>query len=149
MQSNRQAFVHVYVIAVAFNYPWELAQSALFTPASHKGNVWLNCFIASLGDGVMVLLLLALGWLAFERRDWFVHPRPHVYGALAAAGLVLGGAVEWVAVHVLERWTYTDAMPRVPVLEIGVVPILQMVLLPALIFQVSARALGLTGRQRA
>lgn len=124
----------VYVIAVAFNYAWELAQSPLFTPGSHEANVWLDCFIASLGDGVMVLLLFGSGWLAFGHRDWFVRPGARGYASLLTAGAALALAVEWVAVHLLQRWTYSEAMPRLPGLDVGVVPVLQMMLLPPFIF---------------
>jgi len=127
-----RTLVMVYLIAVAVNYPWELAQASLFTAASHPQNVWFHCFVASLGDGFMVLLLFGTPWLALGRRDWFIRPGPAAYGVLLVAGAVLAIIVEWIAVNVLHRWTYNDAMPRIPGLEIGAIPILQMILIPPL-----------------
>ena len=138
MRPTWQIVAAVYVFAVAVNYPWELAQSSLFTTASHGGNVWLDCFIASLGDGVMVLLLFGFGWLAVGHRHWFVHPGRGGYAMLLVAGAGIAVAVEWIAVHVLQRWTYSDAMPRLPALDVGLVPVLQMVLLPPFIFHLVA-----------
>jgi len=46
--------------------------------------------------------------------------------------------VEWVGVHVLGRWQYTETMPVVPGLGVGVIPIAQMLLLPPLIFRIAA-----------
>ena len=146
MRATRGAFV-IYATAVALNYPWELAQRTLFTPPSHNGNVWLHCFGSSLGDGLMILILFVAGWSAFGRRDWFVHPGPLQYALLIVAGAILAVFVEWTAVHVLHRWRYADAMPRIPGIEMGIVPILQMVLLPPLIFHVSARLLRHMGHQ--
>lgn len=128
----------VFLAAVALNYPWELAQSPLFTAASHPGNLWLHCFVASLGDGVIVLVLFAVGWTASGRRDWFMRPGRADYAMLATAGAVLALSIEWSALHLLQRWTYTDAMPRIPGIDVGLVPVLQMVLLPPLIFRASA-----------
>lgn len=128
----------VYGISVALNYGWELAQSGLFTGESNAGNIWLHCFVASLGDGIMVMLLFSIGWLAAGRRNWFVHPGLKGYAILAVAGVFMAVAVEWVAVQMLERWSYTPSMPLVPGIEVGLIPVLQMVLLPPLIFSIVA-----------
>ena len=133
-----QVLLTIFVVAVAVNYLWELAQSPLFVPGSHVGNVWLHCFVASLGDGLMVLLLYAIGWVAAGRSDWFARPTIRDYSVLVAAGAVLGLVVEWGAVHLLQRWTYTDAMPRLPGIEIGVVPIIQMIVLPPIVFRITS-----------
>ena len=100
-----QVLAIVFLIAVALNYPWELAQGRLFTAASHTTNVWVHCFIASLGDGLMILLLFGFGWLVLGRRDWFVRPGVRGYAIIVAAGAALAIAIEWTAVHVLQRWT--------------------------------------------
>jgi hypothetical protein len=128
----------LYVVAVILNYPWELAQAGLFTAASHRGDILLHCFVAALGDGLMILLLFAVGWLVLRRSDWFIRPHVRGYGILLIGGAALGTAVEWIAVHVLQRWSYAAEMPMLPFLSIGLVPVLQMVLLPPLIFQATA-----------
>ena len=131
----------IYAIAVALNYPWELLQSPLFTSPSHKGSVWLHCFGSSLGDGLMILMIFLAGCVVFGRRDWFVLPGPRRYVFSIAAGAILAVVVESVAVHVLQRWAYADAMPVVPGVDLGIVPILQMVLLSPLIFLIAAHLL--------
>jgi len=40
--------------------------------------------------------------------------------------------------HVLQRWAYTARMPRVPGLDVGLVPVAQMLILPPLIFRLVA-----------
>jgi hypothetical protein len=60
------------------------------------------------------------------------------YGVMLAAGGMIAIAVEWVAVHLLGRWTYTAYMPMIPVLDIGLVPLLQMLILPPSIFYIAA-----------
>jgi hypothetical protein len=42
-----------------------------------------------------------------------------------------------VAVHILNRWEYTPNMPKLPGLDIRLVPIAQMLVLPPLIFGIA------------
>ena len=129
----------VFLIAVLLNYVWELAQAPLYVGLEqYNAAVFWHCFIASLGDGVLVLLIVAVGWLFFQRRDWFERPGVAGYVIMLTSGLVLAVVVEWVAVHMLARWEYTDKMPTLPELRIGLVPIGQMILLPALVFRAVA-----------
>jgi hypothetical protein len=38
-------------------------------------NAWWRCFIAGLGDGVLVLLVFTAGWAIWGQLDWFERPR--------------------------------------------------------------------------
>jgi hypothetical protein len=129
----------IFITAVLLNYPWELAQGVLYAGADYTKGMWSHCFIASLGDGLMILIIHMISWAAVRRSDWFIQCQRGWWVPMIATGLVLGIAVEWIAVHLLERWSYTDQMPLVPGLEIGVIPILQMLILPPFIFAVAAK----------
>ncbi len=134
-----RCFAVLFIAAVAFNYLWEMAQSFLFVGMDWgKASTWLHCFTASLGDGVLVWIIFVVGWLAFKRTDWFVYPRGRHYSVMLIAGLCLGVAVEWVGVRLVNRWAYTGQMPLIPGLAIGLVPVIQMVVLPPVIFFVVA-----------
>lgn len=125
----------IFVVAVLFNYPWELAQAPLYAGMEHVRTAVWHCFVASLGDGLLILTIFAAGWLALRRDTWFVHPGVQGYGVMLMLGLVIGVAIEWVAVHIMERWAYTARMPLVPGLDVGIVPVVQMLVLPPLIFR--------------
>ena len=134
-----RSLIWVFVVAVLLNYLWELAQARLYVGlARYNPAVFWHCFVASLGDGIMVLLIAAAGWISFHRWDWF--QRPGVVGRLLmlTAGLVLALLVEWIGVHILGRWEYTDKMPTLPQFRIGLIPIAQMLILPPLIFRAAA-----------
>lgn len=134
-----ECFAALFVVAVPFNYFWEIAQGFLFVGMDWRSiSTWVHCFIASLGDGVLVWIIFAAGWLAFKRSDWFVDPRARHYSVMLIVGLGLGIVVEGVAFRLINRWTYTEQMPLIPVLEIGLVPVIQMVVLPPAIFLVVA-----------
>lgn len=126
----------VYIVAVLLNYAWELAQAPLYVGLErYNAAVFWHCFVASLGDGVMVWLVVAAGWMTLKRLDWF--ERPGIAGnvVMLTTGFLLAVLVEWVGMRVLDRWQYTETMPVVSGLGIGVVPIAQMLLLPPLIFR--------------
>ncbi len=131
-----KTLISVFIIAVLLNYAWELAQAPLYAGLDdYNPGVFWHCFVASLGDGIMVLLIVAAGSLALRRWDWFLEPGLAGYLAIITAGLLLAVLVEWVGVHILGRWQYTARMPQLPGLDIGLVPIAQMAILPPVIFR--------------
>ena len=138
----------VFAVAVLVNYPWELAQSPLYAGMDELRVALWHCFIAALGDGVLVLAIFVVGAMVFRRADWFVRPGLRGYGVMFAAGLLIGVLVEWWGLHFLRRWAYAPAMPLIPGLGIGLVPVAQMLLLPSLIFRMVAALLGWQGPRR-
>jgi len=131
--------IWVFIVAVLLNYLWELAQAPLYVGMEdyNAGLLW-HCFVASLGDGIMVLLIVAAVRFTLRESDWFLRPGVRGYLVTLTAGFLLAVLVEWVAVYVLNRWEYTKNMPKVPGLGIGLVPIAQMLFLPPLIFRIVA-----------
>jgi hypothetical protein len=128
----------IFAAAVIFNYPWELAQSQLYAGMGDFSRMLWHCFASSLGDGLFVMLIFGAGWALFRRSDWFVSPGRRGYLLMLAAGLLIGVTVEWTAVHIVGRWSYTPRMPVIPVLDIGLAPVAQMFVLPPLIFRAVA-----------
>ena len=128
----------IFAVSVLLNYPWELAQSPLY---AGMGDIRANlghCFLSSLGDGVLVLLIFAVGLVVLRRTDWFERPDGRAYLVMLAAGVAIAVGVEWVAVHTMNRWAYTNLMLLVPGLDVGIVPVAQMLVLPPLIFRIVA-----------
>ena len=78
----------IFAVAVAFNYVWEFAQSPLFAGMESLGRMLWHCFVPSLGDGALVLLIYGLGWVVLHRHDWFVRPGRRGYTLMLIAGLI-------------------------------------------------------------
>lgn len=131
-------FLATFLVGVAFNFVWEVAQSPLFGPMGG----WLlgswRCFVASLGDGVIVMAIAVAGWVLFRRVDWFVRPGFTGYAFMGALGAAAAVAIEFGA-RASGRWSYTDQMPLIPIVQVGLVPVLQMLALPPLVFAAVAR----------
>ena len=132
-----RALILVFIVSVLLNYLWELAQAPLYVGMEdYNAGVFWHCFVASVGDGIMVLLIVAAGWIMLKRIDWFEQPGIAGYVVMLTAGFILALLVEWLGVHVLRRWEYSDRMPLLPALRLGVAPIAQMLFLPPLIFRI-------------
>jgi hypothetical protein len=58
---------------------------------------------------------------------------------MLSAGLVIGIGVEWMALHFTRQWSYTSRMPLLPAPEVGIAPVIQMLVLPPLIFRLVIR----------
>jgi hypothetical protein len=115
ISKTMRSLIWVFLVAVMLNYLWELAQAALYVGLEcYDPTVFWHCFVASLGDGIIVLLIVAAGWIFFQRWDWFQWPGVAGYLLMLFAGLILAVLVEWVGMHILGRWAYTEKMPTVP-----------------------------------
>jgi hypothetical protein len=128
----------IFVVAVAFNYVWEVAQAPLYACLGDFSLLLWHCIAPSLGDGLLMLLIFALGWVVLRRRDWFAQPGVRGYALMLIAGLAIAISVEVMAVYALGRWAYTTRMPVVPGLGVGLAPVAQMLVLPPIIFRVVA-----------
>lgn len=135
------SLIGLFVVSVVLNYFWEIGQGFLFVGMASWENIFWHCFVASLGDGLIVCAIHAVGWFFFRRADWFIGPGLKGYAVMLMTGLVIAVAIEWFAVHVLQRWSYTPDMPVLPGVNIGITPLLQMLMLPPLIFYIVAQGL--------
>lgn len=112
---------------LAANFAWEMLQMPLY--GKFQGG-WWRCFQASLGDVLLLAGLYVLMACAADSWLWFRRPSPRRQIALAAAGFLIAAVVELRALA-QGTWSYEPAMPLVPFLEVGWLPVLQMILIPA------------------
>jgi hypothetical protein len=132
--------VETFLIAVAANFAWEMAQSVLYAPMGGWLSGTWRCFLASLGDAVIVIGIAGSGWLLFRRVDWFVRPGIEGYLLMAALGILVAVFIEREAIAT-GRWAYTDRMPIIPRVNVGLAPVLQMVILPPFVLSLAVRRL--------
>lgn len=124
----------VFVVAVLINLMWELCQRPLYVGMADTPGSFFHCFVASLGDGVLTLLIYGVTWLVFGRGDALGSVGAFRWAFILLTGFVVGLAVEWIGLRVLHRWAYTTAMPLIDGLGLGWVPVLQMMLIPPVVF---------------
>ena len=126
-------FATLVLSAFALNWVWEMAQMPAYRETA--GRPWVEtvptCTLAALGDVAAVLAIYGVGALAPGDVRWGLSGRWNVYATVALLGGTCAVAFEWRALAT-GRWSYTDAMPVIPLLGVGLWPVLQLtVLTPA------------------
>jgi hypothetical protein len=127
----------VYVLALVTNYVWEMLQMPLYEGMRFDDlSSYLNCLRAAFGDANISLAIFVLGRFLFGKWNWsqkltFLKA---LYSGIIGAGIAIG--IERQAL-VASRWTYTGLMLVIPRIEVGLVPVLQLMILPYLAFVIS------------
>lgn len=128
----------LFVVSVPLNFLWEIAQMPLYVDGGKLLEFAAHCIIPSLGDGIIVLVIFSVGWVVLHRSDWFDRPGLAGYALMLFTGFAIAVIIEWGAVYVIDRWSYTASMPQLPGLGVGLSPVLQILVLPPVIFKVAA-----------
>ena len=127
-------------LVVALNFAWEMAQGGLFTGMKAMP-FWvasLRCLRAALGDLAITALAFFVAALAARDARWPASRRPFFpFFVYLAVGLAVTVALEKYAVAT-GRWGYEPRMPLV--MGVGLLPIAQWILIPAIVFAVVRNA---------
>ncbi len=99
-------------------------------PENSLMTVVIHCFVPSLGDGLMTLIIFWTGWAVFRDSQWILTPGVKGYLLMLAVGVLLAVVVEWNALYRTGSWAYNERMITIPFLGVGLLPLLQMMILP-------------------
>jgi len=125
-----------FVLAFLLNFFWEVVQmpfyKATFFPAGHIA----FCALASIADAIMVLLLyLGLGFI-FRNPFWIQDVKWQRVVILIFTGAT--GAILSELRHLsLGTWAYANSMLIIPMVNVGITPVLQFMILPLLVYILS------------
>ena len=123
-------------IAVA-NLAWEFAHMPLYT-LWRTGTLSEIAFAALHCTGGDVLIALSAIMLALFLAGDPAWPAARS-GQVTSLTLVLGLAYtlfsEWLNIEVREAWAYSDLMPVIPIIDAGLSPVLQWVVIPLAAFR--------------
>ncbi len=114
------------LLSFVFHLTWELAQSPLYTCSIDMEKCFWICVRATFGDVGIMLALYA------------IHQKIPSLWKMALVGATLALIIEKISIE-MERWSYLPTMPLIPGIEVGITPVLQMALLPPLIFYILKR----------
>jgi len=129
----KKLFIVGALLALVLNLIWENAQAPLYFGYTDFFAHFEICLMATLGDIVIfygVYLVFALAWKDWR---WFTVLSAPKMATLAAIGFITAVIIERWALLV-GRWAYMDAMPIVPIVQVGLLPVLQMMVLPLVLF---------------
>ncbi|MDF1567679.1 MAG: hypothetical protein RQ801_13635 [Spirochaetaceae bacterium] len=129
----------LFLWAVATNYLWEMLQMPLFAEMEFSDpKSWLICFRASLGDGVIVLTIWVIGFAVFRKTAWAENLDARSIPILLLSGSLIAIGIEWLALEA-GRWRYSEIMPLVPLVNVGLIPFLQLLILPWISIRLASR----------
>jgi len=122
------------VVTFVAQWAWEVAQGPAYRETTGPV-LWriTHCLPMAAIDTVWSMVLMVAVQRSLARA-----PRWVVWTSLAAAGAVSATFVEWRALST-GRWTYTSLMPRLPVVLVGLWPVLQMTIIPACVLWLIVR----------
>jgi hypothetical protein len=129
-------FIALTVVAsLVLNEIWEMAQMSAYVETA--GYSWTStlgrCTRAAVGDVGIILGIYLTGALIVRDTGWGLRGRWNMYAMAAILGFAYAVLVEDAGLAA-GSWSYTGHMPVVPVLGVGLWPLLQMTLLPPLVF---------------
>ena len=125
-------FILIAGIAFGLHFVWESNHVVLYGGYDHLTTLPIAVW-AAIGDVVYTFAMYLL--IALIKRDmrWVERMRWTDAAAVSIMGFFLVLIVEYKAM-VFDRWFYLDTMPIVPLLGIGLTPLLQKVTLFTLTF---------------
>ena len=128
---------NVLVFALLLNLPWEIMQAPLFAGMADAPftDAVQGCARGTAGDAVIMLLAYWTVSAIAGSRHWILDPSNQQLSLLVIIGVVATTAIESFAIrgYWVHDWTYAPAMPVVPVIGVGITPLIQWTILPLLV----------------
>jgi hypothetical protein len=137
-----QFFVRLATVSAVLNAAWEFTQCALLYDMTGwsflKTALWMWGAVA--GD-VLIVLGIAYATLQLAGLQTLLPLNYKRCLSLLIVSLAAGVFLEWLA-RLLDLWDYAATMPTVPLLghSVGLSPVLQMAILPALSVYLTGKA---------
>lgn len=126
--------INVLLFSALLNLPWEFIQVPLFEGMAEAGHWEATriCLRAALGDALMSVLAYLAAAVLVRDRYWVLAPSVGAVAAFLALPLAATVVIERLALAGIwmEGWTYSALMPVVPLLGLGLSPLVQWIVLP-------------------
>lgn len=127
-------YIILIIVTFLLHLIWENAHISLYggyeaLPFSDHITIF-----ATVGDVAYTLFAVLLFALFKKNSNWFNETKSRDYILLAVLGFLISLFVEYKAL-ILGKWFYLSAMPIIPLLNVGLSPIVQMtILLPFTVY---------------
>ena len=137
---------NIAIFALLLNLPWEFFQVPLFRemPTIDHWSGVKTCAQATAGDAVIMLLAYWVVAVPCRDRHWLRRPSVGQFFLFVGAGVAITVAIERLALAGvwIGSWSYSERMVVIPVLEVGLSPVLQWLALPPLVLWFARRQIG-------
>ncbi|MFN4282457.1 MAG: hypothetical protein ACK4NA_07450 [Alphaproteobacteria bacterium] len=126
-----------YLAAMALgSLVWEFAHMPLYTlwEIGNSGEILFAAIHCTGGDILIAASALLAALFLFGTGQWPQAGYRRVGLATLLIGLSYTVFSEWLNIEVREAWAYRDLMPVIPVINAGISPIAQWIILPIIAF---------------
>ena len=125
MKESNKLYAALAIIAFGLNWVWEMTQMFAFEIklGNSRAEVFLFCTLAAVVDTLVTVAVYGLLAQTTTRRN-----RLGFYTSAAFLGAWCAVFFEWFA-RIFNLWSYNEKMLRLPLLETGLLPFLQLTLL--------------------
>jgi len=130
------------IFIAAANLAWEFAHMPLYT-LWHTGTPSEITFAAlhcTGGDVLIALSAVMLALFLVGSPAWPAARSGEVIGLTLVFGLAYTLFSEWLNIEVREAWAYSDLMPVIPIVDAGLSPALQWIVIPLAGFRFAGAA---------
>ncbi len=118
-------YVALSLVAFILNLGWEHLMLPLYSGYAALGSGWrLNVWAAG-WDVFYVLVITVLVALQKRDKEWMLKQRARDFSTSALLAFLVALFVEYKALY-LGRWGYSPLMPIIPLLGVGLTPVIQM-----------------------
>lgn len=127
--------LNVAVFSFLLNFPWEFWQVVFFIgvpSGAHWAGIRL-CTQATVGDAVIAVASFWAVAIVVKSRRWILRSGWREVAGFVGVGVTITIILEALALGVLDRWAYAEAMPTLPMLGTGLLPVLQWIFIPPLV----------------
>lgn len=126
------------IISFLLHLVWENAQAPLYGGYTSFTQHFFICLMGTFGDVLITLMVFIFIVVIKKDAFWIAKQNGGDYIASAFLGLLIAIGIEQNAL-LLEKWVYSSVMPLLPYLQVGLTPVLQMVILLPLSFYLTAK----------
>ena len=132
----------IIVLAFLLNFIWELIQVPFYKGSFFSTEHIVFCGLASMVDAIMDLLLY-FGFASIFKNPFWMHHS--TWQRIVMVVLISGVAATLIKIWHLSpaNWAYTNSMPNISTINIGLSAVLQFIILPVPIYFLSLSYLKL------
>ena len=140
---SRQGFrkaIYFFALSFILHLLWENLQAPLFEGYHSFSQHFPMCLFATATGDMLFMLIIYLVLAMVHKNVWWMSEEK-VYHSAATwilpvlIGSLIGISFELWAVYVDHRWIY-GAMPMIPLIKVGLTPVLQMGLIPLVVIKI-------------